>query len=101
MNFFIKYIKSKQEEYVTDINLLVSFLTMWFTFDKYYKLINKTSAYTSALLFNPTLQKRYLDDHWQALKEQNLSTIEQAIEAAQSLWKKEYKYKPVNNKQVQ
>ena len=101
MDFLIEHVKSKQEEHAADTNLSASLLTMWFAFDKYYKLTDKTPAYASALLLNPTLRKGYLDDHWQALEERDPGTIDRAIEAARSLWKKEYKYKPVNGEQVQ
>ena len=50
IDFLIKHVKSKQEEYTADINLLTSLLTMWFAFNKYYKLTNKTPIYASALL---------------------------------------------------
>jgi len=55
IDFLIKYVKSKQEEHAADINLSASLLTIWFAFDKYYKLINKTPAYASMLLLNLTL----------------------------------------------
>ena len=52
INFLIKHIKSQQEEHAADTNLSASLLTMWFTFNKYYKLTDKTPAYASALLLN-------------------------------------------------
>ena len=55
IDFLIKYIKSKQEEYTANTNLLASLLTIQFTFNKYYKLTNKTPTYTSTLLLNLTL----------------------------------------------
>ncbi|OCK88408.1 uncharacterized protein K441DRAFT_589095, partial [Cenococcum geophilum 1.58] len=55
IDFLIKYVKSKQEEHAANTNLLASLLTMWFAFNKYYKLTNKTSTYASTLLLNPTL----------------------------------------------
>ena len=55
MDFLIKYVKSKQEEHAANINLSASLLTIWFAFNKYYKLTNKTPAYASTLLLNPTL----------------------------------------------
>ena len=55
MEFLIKYVKSQQEEHAADVNLSASLLTMWFAFNKYYKLTYKTPAYASALLLNLTL----------------------------------------------
>jgi len=74
---------------------------MWFAFDKYYKLTDKTPAYAAALLLNPMLRKTYLDDYWQPLEERDPGTIDWAIKAAWSLWKKEYKYKPVDSEAAQ
>ena len=55
IDFLIKYVKSKQEEYTADTNLLALLLTIQFAFNKYYKLTNKTPAYASTLLLNLTL----------------------------------------------
>ena len=75
MDFLIKHIKSKQEEYAFNQNLSASLLTMWFAFNKYYNLTDQNPAYTAALLLNPTLQKQYLDDHWKPLELCNPGTI--------------------------
>lgn len=100
MDFLIKYVKSKQEEHAANNNLLASLLTMWFAFNKYYKLTNKTPAYVAALLLNPTLRRQYLVDYWQALEERDLGTIDQAVKAARKLQQKEYKYKPVKGEET-
>ena len=55
IDFLIKYVKSKQEEYPADTNLSALLLTIQFAFNKYYKLTNKTPTYASALLLNLTL----------------------------------------------
>ena len=55
MDFLIKYVKSKQDKHAADTTLLASLLTIWFAFNKYYKLTNKTPAYAATLLLNPTL----------------------------------------------
>ena len=74
---------------------------MWFAFNKYYNLTDQNPAYTAALLLNPTLQKQYLDDHWKPLELCNPGTINWAIEAARRLWRKEYKYRPINGEKSQ
>lgn len=101
MDFLIAHIKSKQEEYTNDRNLSASLLTMWFAFDKYYELTDKTPAYAAALILNPTLRRQHLDDHWKLLEERDPGTIKRAIEAARKLWQKEYKFKPVDGETTQ
>jgi hypothetical protein len=86
MDFLIQHVKSKQEEHATDQNLSASLLTMWFAFDKYYKLTDKTLAYTAAILLNPILQENYLNNHWQTLEEHNLGKIGWAVDTARKLW---------------
>jgi len=55
MDFLIEHVKSQQEEHAADINLSASLLIIWFAFDKYYKLTDKTPAYVSAFFLNPML----------------------------------------------
>lgn len=52
IDFLIKHIKSKQDKYVADSTLSALLLIIWFAFNKYYKLTNKTSTYTTTLLLN-------------------------------------------------
>ena len=52
MDFLIKYVKEMQQEHVSNAYLSASLLTMWFTFNKYYTLTNKTLVYAAALLLN-------------------------------------------------
>ena len=81
MDFLINHIKNKQEEHATNQNLLASLLTMWFAFNKYYQLTDKTPSYAAALLLNPTYRRKYFDDNWQYLEQRSEGTIEQAIDA--------------------
>ncbi|KAF2190405.1 hypothetical protein K469DRAFT_558565, partial [Zopfia rhizophila CBS 207.26] len=53
IDFLISYIKKKQDKHKGDENLSASLLTMWFAFNKYYKLTDKTPAYAAALMLNP------------------------------------------------
>ena len=54
MDFLIKHIKEMQQEH-TNAHLSASLLIMWFAFNKYYTLTNKTPVYAAALLLNPML----------------------------------------------
>jgi len=101
MDFLINHVKNKQEEHAADQNLSASLLTMWFAFNKYYQLTDKTPAYAAALLLNLTCRRQYFDDYWQYLERRLEGTIEQAIDAARKLWQKEYKFKPVNGETTQ
>ena len=74
---------------------------MWFAFNKYYALTDKTLVYMATLLLNPTLWKAYLDKSWKIINKRHLGTIKWLIEAAQKLWQKEYKFKPVNGEAVE
>jgi len=98
IDFLIKHVKEMQQEHAFNTDFSASLLTMWFAFDKYYTLTNKTPVYMTALLLNPILQRAYIDNSWKTIDECHLGTIEQAIKAVQKLWQKEYKYKPVNSK---
>ena len=55
MDFLIEHVKSKQEEHAANTNLSASLLTMWFAFNKYYKLTNKTPAYAAAFLLSKAI----------------------------------------------
>ena len=98
MDFLIKYVKEMQQEYASDAHLLASLLTIWFAFNKYYTLTNKTLVYAAALLLNPMLQQAYLNKSWKTINKRHPGTIKRAIKAAQKLWQKEYKFKPINSK---
>ena len=96
MDFLIEHVKEMQQEHASGAHLSASLLTMWFAFDKYYTLTDKTPVYAAALLLNPTLRRAYLDESWKTIDERHPGTIERAIEAARKLWQKEYKFKPID-----
>ena len=74
-----------QKEHISNTHLSASILTMWFAFNKYYALTDKTPVYTAALLLNPTLQKAYLNKSWKTIDKRHLGTIKRSIKAAQKL----------------
>jgi len=84
MDFLIKHVKEIQQEHASNAYLLASLLTIWFAFNKYYTLINKTLVYAAALLLNPTLRKAYLNKSWKTINKRHLGTIKRSIKAA---WK--------------
>jgi len=85
MDFLIKHVKEMQQEYVSNAYLSASLLTMWFAFNKYYTLTNKTPVYVVALLLNPTLRWAYLNKSWKTIDKHHPGIIKRAIEAARKL----------------
>jgi hypothetical protein len=101
MDFLIKHIKEIQQEYASNTNLSASLLTMWFAFNKYYTLTDKTPVYAAALLLSLTLRRGYINKSWKIINKRHPGTIKRAVEAAQKLWQKEYKYKPIDGKTLE
>ena len=60
--------------------MLGSIFTSWYAFNKYYKLVDKTSAYTTALLLHPSLRKAYLTTAWKR------EWITSGVVRAKELW---------------
>lgn len=97
MDFLISHIKGKQEDYAGRPEVSASLLSMWFAFDKYYSLTDKTPAYAAALLLNPCLRKSHLHQAWRYLEEKEgwAGVVDRAVETVRRLWQKEYKFKPL------
>ncbi|KAF2186044.1 hypothetical protein K469DRAFT_574307, partial [Zopfia rhizophila CBS 207.26] len=81
MDFLIGHIKKTQDKHKGNENLSTSLLTMWFVFNKYYKLTNKTPVYAAALMLNPCNQRAYLTTKWRAIEQTYFRTINRAINA--------------------
>jgi hypothetical protein len=56
----------------------------WFILDKYYNRTNKVPIYAAALLLDPSRRSTYINKNWIE------SWIQPAIDAAHSIWEKEY-----------
>jgi len=48
-------LKKIQQKHTSNTYFSTSFLIMWFAFNKYYTLTNKTPVYIVVLLLNPIL----------------------------------------------
>ena len=64
MDCLNNYFKLQKERFNNKPAMLGSIFTSWHAFDKYYKLVDETSAYTTALLLHPSLRKAYLTTAW-------------------------------------
>jgi hypothetical protein len=91
MDILIEHISSKQRQHAHNPDLSASLLTMWFAFDKYYKLTDKTPAYVAALLLNPLYRKSYINEEWKTIEDLNPGICEEAVDSARQLWVRDYK----------
>ena len=57
-----------------------SIVTAWHAFDKYYRLIDETGAYTAAILLHPNYRKSYLEAAWKR------QWVSPGVERARQLW---------------
>jgi hypothetical protein len=74
------HFKEQQELYKQEPEMLGSIFTSWHAFDKYYKVIDTTGAYTAAILLHPALRKSYLTSAWKR------DWITAGIQRARALW---------------
>jgi hypothetical protein len=72
--------KEQQELYKHEPAMLGSVITSWHAFDKYYKVIDTTGAYTAAILLHPSLRKSYLTGAWKR------DWITAGVQSARTLW---------------
>jgi hypothetical protein len=71
-----------------DLRMVHSIEMGWFILDKYYALVESTPAYAAAMLLDPSKRKHYLLQNWP--EEWHHKTID----AAYSIWQKEYAHLP-------
>lgn len=57
----------------------------WFILDKYYNRTDEVPVYAAALLLDPSRRSAYINKNW------TTSWIQPAIDAANTIWEKEYK----------
>ena len=59
-----------------------SIITGWYAFDKFYKLIDQSAAYTASVLLHPSYRRAYLQASW------HKDWIEPGIGRARALWQR-------------
>lgn len=57
MDFLAMHLVECKEKYQSNAELLQSLITCWYAFDKYYKLIDQSAAYVTAILSHPKQRK--------------------------------------------
>ncbi|KAG7408597.1 putative AC transposase [Fusarium oxysporum f. sp. rapae] len=71
-----------------DLRMVHSIEMGWFILDKYYALVESTPVYAAAMLLDPSKRKHYLLQNWPEEWHQK------TIDAAYSIWQKEYAHLP-------
>lgn len=84
MDILIKHFERSKDRYRPNQRLLSAIITSWYTFDKYYKLTDDTSAYAASILLHPSRRKTYIERHW------NKKWHKQSFTAVRKLWEDHY-----------
>ena len=80
MDAIIDHLSTHKQLYKNNTALSTALVTSWYVFDKYYKLIDESGAYTAAILLHPNRRHSYLQSAWQK------AWIKPGIERARQLW---------------
>ena len=64
MDALAAHFKEQKDLHRANTSFTESIITEWYAFDKYYKLIDQTGAYTAAILLHPSYRKSYLQTAW-------------------------------------
>jgi hypothetical protein len=90
MDSLSDHFKEQKELHKANKSFTESIVTSWYAFDKYYKLIDDSGAYTAAILLHPNRRKSYLQSAW------HNQWILPGIERARELWL-QYKKEPIDD----
>ena len=80
MDALAAHFKEQKDLHRTNTSFTESIITGWYAFDKYYKLIDQTGAYTAAILLHPSYRKSYLQTAWQK------DWVSHGVDRARALW---------------
>ncbi|GAB7336404.1 hypothetical protein MBLNU13_g09122t1 [Cladosporium sp. NU13] len=80
MDFLATHLGECKDKYRSNPELLQSLMTCWYAFDKYYKLIDQSAAYVTAILLHPNKRKNYLTAAWEQ------RWVQEGIQRARALW---------------
>ena len=80
MDSLSDHFKEQSALYRNNTDFNASVVTSWHAFDKYYTLIDQTSAYAAALLLHPERRKAYLQLAW------HRHWVQPGIDRARALW---------------
>ena len=76
MEFLIQHFKAMKEKFINNGQIFVRIMTIWYKFNKYYKLTDETACYAAAVLLHSELRESYLRTIW---AEDNETYIQLAI----------------------
>lgn len=79
-DYLAGHLSTMKERYKHNVELCKSLMTCWYAFDKYYKLLDDSAAYVSAILLHPNRRKNYLLAVWKA------SWMTEGVKRARELW---------------
>ena len=83
-----EHFKEQAAKHKLNTSFSESIITGWYAFDKYYKLIDQSAAYTAAILLHPTYRRSYLQHAWKR------DWIEAGVNRTRALWLQSYKKEP-------
>ena len=85
-DYILQIFEKHKNEYKDDPTFASMFNSGWKKMDKYYKLLDKSPAYVTAIVLHPSRKWRWIEKHWKA------EWIPSAKEKMKTFW--ETKYKP-------
>jgi hypothetical protein len=80
MDAISTHYEEQKSLYRSNTSFLESIVTSWYAFDKYYKLIDETGAYTAAILLHPNLRKSYIQSAW------HKDWVTPGVDRAKEIW---------------
>jgi hypothetical protein len=92
MDFLIDHYRESEIKHSPNPSLLTAINTSWYTFNKYWQLLDEVPAYVTAVLIHPSKRVAYLNAVWS-----NRRWIKEGIARARSLWhryKERYSQQP-------
>ena len=93
MDALSAHFKEQQALHKANTSFTESIVTAWYAFDKYYKLIDHTGAYTAAILLHPSHRKSYLQTAWQK------DWVSHGVDRAREVWQ-QYKNNDSNTSET-
>lgn len=91
MDYLVAHYKEFMDIHRKNTSFNESLVASWHAFDKYYRLIDDTGAYTAAILLHPNQRKGYLSAAWSS------GWVQPGVERARKIWL-QYKEIATSNK---
>src|SRR6266542_6613466 len=65
-DYILQIFEKHKNEYKDDPTFASMFNSGWKKMDKYYKLLDKSPAYVTAIVLHPSRKWRWIEKHWKA-----------------------------------